>query len=701
MLDADQPIKTSDEDDFGRDKFAQRIANVIIKRNDESSIAIGIHAPWGEGKTSVLYMIIEELDKEEVLHLTFNPWRFPDEEQLIRNFYFELAKKLGVSLETQGEKISSFARRTSKAFNVFRSGISDVVEIATISETTIEILRERIEKSLRETKKRIVIIMDDIDRLDKNEVQAVFRLVKLTASLPYTAYILSFDEQRVAQAISEIYGGDIEAGRNFLEKIIQVSLPLPPPPPQKIMDLTRSGINSALKLAEIELTKEQINRFSEDFDKTFREQLTTPRISKRLSNALSFSLPLMKGEVDDVDLIYVEAIKVFYPNLYKIIREKGDLICGTQFSPHTRGFITENNQFLREEFQDAFEKIPLRHHKLIKKLLLALFPQFDSALGVDEEYAPSDELIKSKRVCTQEYFSRYFTYGVQPHDMSDIEVDNFLHQIPTEGKDFVIDYFEKIFGYERARVNTFINKLRRREDELEVDTAQNLALGIASTSHRLPYNHPEDRLVGMGTYSQVARLLVHLVMRITRNFERDDFAIKLTKNISSLLFAHDFAVMIDSSNETEKSNKIVSKECKERINLIVSEKIAKEADKKSLEEKYYLDARELYEFWKNHNSESLSNYLKKRINDCPKKIIDFLAVLLRVNLKEDESYVFYFHKNTNWYLFVSELIEPEIILEKLKSIYPDLNGQLNSIKDRRSIANWFLKEYKHSKENIT
>src|ERR1051325_11821204 len=103
-MESDQPIQKADEDRFGRSDFAKRIAQVIAKRTDSSSIVIGIHAPWGEGKTSVLNMIIEELDRHEnIEYLRFNPWRFPDEAQSLKHFFNILAEKIDAAIITKGE----------------------------------------------------------------------------------------------------------------------------------------------------------------------------------------------------------------------------------------------------------------------------------------------------------------------------------------------------------------------------------------------------------------------------------------------------------------------------------------------------------------------------------------------------------------------------------------------------------------------
>jgi predicted KAP-like P-loop ATPase len=62
-FDADRPIKSSREDRFGRSKFAKRVAHIIAERRDSTSIVVGVYAPWGEGKTSVLN---RDLKKSEI-----------------------------------------------------------------------------------------------------------------------------------------------------------------------------------------------------------------------------------------------------------------------------------------------------------------------------------------------------------------------------------------------------------------------------------------------------------------------------------------------------------------------------------------------------------------------------------------------------------------------------------------------------------
>ena len=62
-----------------------------------------------------------------------------------------------------------------------------------------------IENELGIKPSHIIVLIDDIDRLDKYEIQAIFKLVKLTADFVNTIFVLAFDKFIVADALGEKY----------------------------------------------------------------------------------------------------------------------------------------------------------------------------------------------------------------------------------------------------------------------------------------------------------------------------------------------------------------------------------------------------------------------------------------------------------------------------------------------------------------
>ena len=200
---ADAPLRASINDRFQRWPFARRIARVIASRTDPESIVIGINGAWGEGKTTVFNFIEEELvNHPDVVCFRFNPWRFPEENKLIRDFFQSLAgaeytRHLIANTRNLGSLINKYITIPFRF-----AGAGDAVEAVgnALSTVDLEELKGRVEAIITQAGKRVVVLMDDIDRLDKNEIQTVFRLVKLVADFQNTAYVLAFDAEMVASA---------------------------------------------------------------------------------------------------------------------------------------------------------------------------------------------------------------------------------------------------------------------------------------------------------------------------------------------------------------------------------------------------------------------------------------------------------------------------------------------------------------------
>jgi predicted KAP-like P-loop ATPase len=322
---SDQPIRSKEEDRFNRWPFANRIAEILAARRDPSSLVIAIYGPWGDGKTSTLLMMEDALKKHEhVTAVTFNPWIFDSEDQLLRGFFAGLAEALGKSLSTKKEELGQLLHRYGGVL-ALASGAAGAAAKSVgeaLSPVKLDDLRRRLESLLEEGGRRIVVLIDDIDRLDRREIQAIFRLVKLSAGFAHTSYVLAFDDEVVSASLGERYGtGSAESGRAFLEKIVQVPLRLPPPDELTLRQLAIQGVEEALRVSGISLTEEQGEAFGRHFVDGLERRVSTPRRAKLYGNGLIFALPILKGEVNPVDQMLIEGIRIFYPRLYDAIRQ--------------------------------------------------------------------------------------------------------------------------------------------------------------------------------------------------------------------------------------------------------------------------------------------------------------------------------------------------------------------------------------------
>ena len=317
---ADAPISNPAEDRFSRWPFAKRIADTIASRTDPSSFVIAIYGAWGDGKTTVLNFVDRELSTlEDVVVVRFNPWRFPDEATLLKSFFATLANALGTKINTGKEELGKALAKYGKFLDVLKSGVGGALKDAgeLLGDIDLEEEKRRVEKILADNKKRVVILMDDIDRLEKTEIQAVFKLVKLTGDFENVSYVLAFDAEMVANAIGErftaVEAERTQAGQSFLEKIVQVPLDLPAIPRGALGQFAFEAVDEALQMASVQLTESQFHDFAQTFSDSIGMRLKTPRMAKRYANAIAFALGINKGEVHEVDLMLIRRDSCLQP----------------------------------------------------------------------------------------------------------------------------------------------------------------------------------------------------------------------------------------------------------------------------------------------------------------------------------------------------------------------------------------------------
>ncbi len=554
---SDSPITDPSQDRFKRWLFAQRITQTIVNRSDPSSIVIGIYGAWGDGKTTVLNFIEKELNNYgNVICIRFNPWRFSNEIELLRNFFETLADALGKSIETATENIGNLLKKYgSGILSCFSLTVGGVFNVSpgpgieklgnTLSSVKLDDLRNRIERALSEAKKRVVILIDDIDRLDKIEIQTIFKIVKLSADFKYIAYILAFDDEMVAAALKEKYSSaEKESGRSFLEKIIQVPLHLPMVDSVSLRQLCFHCVDEALHDAQIEWCENEAREFVEHFTRGLEIRLKTPRMCKRFANAIAFSLPILNSEVNHVDLMLIEGIRVFYPKLFEIIRDNPGTFLNDRPRINEEKIKKRNLELITQAFTGLVEE----EQESAKELLISLFPYMCWFFN-GHHFGVTDENVwyENKRISSQYYFKRYFSYAIPEGDIPDQIIESFIQQTKKESLDNVISNITKIV--DNKNVDTFILKLRGKERKLAPQIAHKLAIAIARNGSIFPKR--EDDAPYTTPFAQAGLLVYHLIKKQS-NDDCFELAKIVVKEGQPIIFAFECFNWIRIVNKKEE-----------------------------------------------------------------------------------------------------------------------------------------------------
>jgi hypothetical protein len=507
---SDAARTNSKDDRFRRAPFAKRIAETLSSLPDENSIAIGIYGPWGDGKTTVLAFIEEELRKNnQIITMYFNPWRFGDEDELLKNFFASLVKQVDQSLSGVKTFINEW-KEVLKAAPYVGGAAEKIVGKLTFQ--GLEEFKRKTENILKKAGKRIVVLMDDIDRLETKEIQSVFRLIKLTASFNYVAYVLAFDDKVVSAALQEKYGTASQSGQGFLEKIIQVPLHLPKIPATVLLDFCYECVANALSATDLQLTNEQEKSFRDNFAHVAM-QIHTPRQCKRYVNGVTFAWGVLKGEVNPVDLLLIEALRVFNPGLYDIIRSHKDyFVSGTGTSS------LDPTTFESEVLQTGWQGLTTLERVALRELLQYLFPDFGKGVLQRQKIGLYDPFADDQRISSEHYFDRFFTYSIPAGDIPDANIDALLRianrpidNIADRPIDKIASQIQTMMGIAAPHgVEAFIFRIGLRRKLLGPTISPTLARGIAVAGDMYPcLSRKGDQITG---YSEAVLLIRQLLL---------------------------------------------------------------------------------------------------------------------------------------------------------------------------------------------
>lgn len=415
-LSADRPSTDPKDDLFGHAPFAKSLADSICRYPGSDGLVLALYGPWGSGKSTVLSYVSHYLDQrpegDRPAVVTFNPWWFSGQENLARAFLGQLQavlpaksekfKKLGDLLGDFAEGIGGLIDLSGMTGGV-AGKLGKLIGMATKRKPKdVPALKSEISKILKEAGKRILVIIDDIDRLTPEETRQLFTVIKALADFPNVVYLLAFDRDVAAQAINQQSG---LPGERYLEKIIQVPFELPP--------VDRVALRAALfrRLDQV------IGDTSDGlFDQSYWTNvffdgidplIQVPRDVVRFANTLSVTYPAVRGEVNPVDFIALEAIRVFLPDLYDVVRTNPE-----RFSGHSRDDRYEGDRNAAQGFhQQWVNEIPEPLRASTQALLERVFPKI-GRMGYGADWLA--EWRRNLHACHPDVFPIYFRLTVPP-----------------------------------------------------------------------------------------------------------------------------------------------------------------------------------------------------------------------------------------------------------------------------------------------
>ena len=468
MIVYDSPLENIGEDRFKRGPIVEVIVDSINHevKNNHDCLVYGIYGKWGEGKTTFMNFLrgaLESQGKIDGINLvSFNPWLVNNDEALLREFFKSIMNDPDESIRQAFKKYGSLAIFASKTIinaaapgigSALAKGIKWAQKALEDSEDTLAGLKTKASEAIVNSGRHLVVMIDDVDRLDKDELHAVLRLIRQVADFKNSIYIVAMDVDMVAKSIGAYYGkGGAQDGREFLDKIIQVPITLPLIPKCDMLRFVTEDISAVLQ--SYMNKEEEIGEIA----KAVEPFIGTYRNLKRYCNQLSFVLPHLKDEVNIKDLCILEAIKMLCPQSYNRIH---DCQSPLRYEVPPSSYSNDNNK-QREETEKRYQRAKEYIEEGLEGVRKDIVDKAIDDLFGNRSYDYQVDLDK-KRLLTDVYAPKYFTMTVPPDLIPDRELDVWGSSIFEVGIEKTANQLDEwVDGYSDAEAKRAALYLIRR-----------------------------------------------------------------------------------------------------------------------------------------------------------------------------------------------------------------------------------------------
>ncbi|MDU5143711.1 MAG: P-loop NTPase fold protein [Paenibacillus dendritiformis] len=318
------------DDAFEFSEMAVRFAERVYNQGSPESLVFGIDAPWGTGKSTFVNLCKEHWDNhyhDKIIVYMFDPLRFENSDNLLEKFTDGLLKAIqenlfAPELESLMAKYVKLLHDSNLSLSImgFRFGLP-------FDKSSIEKTFDRLGMVLRSIDKKIVIVVDDLDRLTFSHIKEILFVVKKSFLLPNLSYVLCYDTENLTAL--EHQKLDTEKINEFLEKFINVKTSLYIDHKLLLKYFTENTDKSLARnlLSNPELVAKAVEGLKDIFHSK-EYDLYIPFVGdarklKRLINTMLLleveQLDFSNSDFDKHDLIHLLIIYIHYPNIFRKI----------------------------------------------------------------------------------------------------------------------------------------------------------------------------------------------------------------------------------------------------------------------------------------------------------------------------------------------------------------------------------------------
>lgn len=402
---------------------------------------------------------------------------------------------------------------------------------------------------------RIIVLIDDLDRLNKEEALDILRLVRLVGDFPNITYLLAFDREILETLIAPTKN----EGADYLNKIIQVNRALPEIPQYRIDDYFVEQLNLEFSLlgSEAVFTAEA---WPDVYHEIVKPHIKTLRDVKRLILGMRLTLKTLGTKINLVDLVALESIRIFEPDLMHALVAQGDILHRTS----SLDYFDDPQVNLDQQILHSFVQEYSVQTDLVKSILKRLFPATNRAFSnYRHNQAEVNSWFHDRRVANSDIFLLY-RHRFPNESLTNKILAGELNDLISTPNLFV----EKIAAIPDSNLGPVISALESFEGRFGIS-------GITEVIPCLIGQIPRIATNRMGLITVDSTLIIRrIVLRILREIENTEIlesTIQVTfSKIKSLSDKHLFAHLIQGASQLQ-INEEAKSQIMNQVEVLVSE----------------------------------------------------------------------------------------------------------------------------------
>lgn len=412
----DNAVEKTEDDSYERSQVAEHVAKQIISTENKKAFAIGITGPYGSGKTSFINLICQSFKKEKsnALIIHFNPWDANSSADIQKLFFDELSITLAKEDSALSSSMYSYYRRLTGKNTFAGSVINNLRDFSLVISPDLDDERAKINEMMNKLSRKVIIVIDDLDRLHKEEVMEVLRLIRNTANFGNIIYIVAYDKEYVEQSIKKL---NERAYANYLDKIFQIEIPLPKSENFLIADALLKSLGDVIKPKELDYIKKNFIplHFESEFEESIATIFRSQRDIIRFTNSFKLNYSMISEEVDFVQLFYIQILKFRFPLVFETLYDRRKEVLIT----------SDNNLLYRKSYSLRKSSENSKDDYLILDILKSALNDQDKILvkyilnHLFKLVLTLDHRDKMKTITNPDFFDLFFTIRISSTGLSE------------------------------------------------------------------------------------------------------------------------------------------------------------------------------------------------------------------------------------------------------------------------------------------